>query len=497
LNEYSLLQNNDYRKAMELKMIIFPRIMEEITKEMRVQVITDIHVDLEPSKLFQIQPKAPVLIVCGDLMTYEEVAYEKALAHLKQLFQKVIIVFGNHECMGFPIDQSKYIAMKHTKDNVVVLDHQHIGYNGFRFFGGTMWSDTQGEELKWPIQNSAGTVLNPSQIGQLHQQALNELNKCILLSRKDKIPLVVISHFCPILEYSVEDEAIMMTASNHQYAFDGARYLNSALVHTWLYGHTHVPRNELIQGCRVVNPHRQYDFVLKLHQPKFKKVVSAPSLRIEKRLLRKVEWLPMCLPTTGSAFANWVLPHKLQVGIYPFTDGWNLLDVEAGQENLRLILQDGINGFVCLQQEIPIDKYKNGELVTTDYEEMFPVFHFYGHYLPTDQTIDILHFAIEDGSVPKSISRFVVFLKSVIRKLATHNLYLHCAGGRGRTTVVCACLLLYLYKELDADFVLDYLFTVRLQRRKKDLRMGSDDSYCVLNSVQLQFVRDFKRWTMI
>jgi ribA/ribD-fused uncharacterized protein len=69
---------------------------------------------------------------------------------------------------------------------------------------------------------------------------------------------------------------------------------------------------------------------------------------------------------------------------------------------------------------------------------------------PYTTKYEYLHYPIEDRRIPTnwgSFAQFIIKVGNIIKNLPTgQRIYIHCKGGHGRSGVVVACLLCYLYK---------------------------------------------------
>ncbi|EKX36399.1 hypothetical protein GUITHDRAFT_42797, partial [Guillardia theta CCMP2712] len=144
-------------------------------------------------------------------------------------------------------------------------------------------------------------------------------------------------------------------------------------------------------------------------------------------------------------YSNWVLPSRLLCGPYPGHDGVNFSTFQEAKENMDRILSDGIDTFICLQEE---------EEVVSNRPRYAPL-------AGSDKTF--VHLPIPDGSVP-SHRKFIEHLTGIINFiLHGRKVYLHCAGGHGRTGTYVAAILQIFYR-LGANeslYITQYLHNTR------------------------------------
>lgn len=194
------------------------------------------------------------------------------------------------------------------------------------------------------------------------------------------------------------------------------------------------------------------------------------------------------LANIRSDFANWVIPGKLMCGPYPGFDGINFETIEQAQVNLKNILDDGIDTFICLQSEI----------VNLENNEQHPYFPKYENYKKTMETrmgvtnIKYVYLPMDDHGTPNK--RTFVSHMDAISKLLLQNrkIYIHCAGGHGRTGLYVACILAIMFPSYDVDYVMSYVQHTHDMRREKDKKCKNMVFVQSPNThAQRQFVRDF------
>lgn len=175
----------------------------------------------------------------------------------------------------------------------------------------------------------------------------------------------------------------------------------------------------------------------------------------------------------GSPFANWVFPGKLICGPYPGLDGINFPTLTHAIDNLEaLVTIDKVNTFVCLQSELPPqDANTPGSTQHTIY---FPKYENYAYTLTQSMGknfITYIHMPMDDQSIPNHAD----FLKNIIYLLQLLSdpckvVYIHCAGGHGRTGLYIACLLIAIKNMCSKEA----LYTTQLAhntRAKHDLKV--------------------------
>ena len=85
-------------------------------------------------------------------------------------------------------------------------------------------------------------------------------------------------------------------------------------------------------------------------------------------------------------------------------------------------------------------------------------------------TVNYINYPITDHSFPKnwkSFSKFILTIFSLIKTLKKEKIYIHCRGGHGRSGIVVACVLCYMFN-LDPSVALK--LSAAYHRNRKDLR---------------------------
>ena len=92
--------------------------------------------------------------------------------------------------------------------------------------------------------------------------------------------------------------------------------------------------------------------------------------------------------------------------------------------------------------------------------------------------LEVMHFAIRDGSVPDSPEETLAFVEKLrSHALAGRNVAVHCEGGLGRTGTICGCYLAL--EEPDVEAIL------------RNLVVSRGDKSCPEHEAQRRFIRDF------
>lgn len=160
--------------------------------------------------------------------------------------------------------------------------------------------------------------------------------------------------------------------------------------------------------------------------------------------LPKLPAKEMAGPTPWS---NWVIPGQVLAGAYPAS-----MDDAETDKILSMILELGVNTFVCLQAEVnihtPEHLWRQGHGLRPyirDAQKILSRAHETNNSKITQQKIDFLHLPIIDGSVTTDSAMNRLVEDCCERVLRGEKMYIHCWGGHGRTGTLVAVMLGRLY----------------------------------------------------
>ncbi len=261
---------------------------------MKLQLLSDLHLEIHPHFSPSPAPDADMLVLAGDIGSYQSgsllVDDDYGLARFSPLPQyagwptPVVFVPGNHEYDGQDFDAA-HLRLRRTCDRLglIWLEQTSVQLQGVRLLGTTLWSDFDaladhhgmsdpGQRLKqrekafraanFYLAKTGGTRHGePFLAPQLREQAL--LCQAWLretLAQAFAGPTVVVTHFAPSLRSADPRYGLSPGTAGFCNAMDDCLPLATL----WLHGHLHAPSDYQAQGldgngqpwhCRVVaNP---------------------------------------------------------------------------------------------------------------------------------------------------------------------------------------------------------------------------------------------------
>ena len=266
---------------------------------MRIAVYSDLHLEFGDLDL-QNTENADVLVLGGDILIATELTdfsydendavvaatssvrqrahrYNDFVVRCSERFSHVVLIMGNHEHYHGDFAKSAKIIRGTFGDlhNVHFLDNEWRIINGVLFFGGTLWTDMNGEDpttmssVKF-MMNDYQSVKNttkregfytrkflPEDSVEDHRKFLTELKKVLAVYPTQKT--VVVGHHAPSKVSThprYKNEFIM----NGAYSSNLDDFiLDNSNIKLWTHGHTHEDFDYMIGSTRVICNPRGYD----------------------------------------------------------------------------------------------------------------------------------------------------------------------------------------------------------------------------------------------
>ena len=279
---------------------------------MRLQILSDLHLETHPHFQPQPAPGADVLVLAGDVGSYQQGSRltdeHFGLERFSPLPQfahwptPVIFVPGNHEYDNLDFDEA-HARLRRSCDELglIWLERETLVMDDVRFIGTTLWSDFDAlaeDDIKthparylqkrekafraanFYLRKTGGTRgAEPFLAEQVREQSLvcQEWLNWALHTPHEQGPTVVITHFAPSLRSADPRYGLVPGTAGFCNALDELLpYAN-----LWIHGHLHAPSDYAVTGsradgrsgtCRVVaNP---LGYALKGEQETFRPTFS-------------------------------------------------------------------------------------------------------------------------------------------------------------------------------------------------------------------------------
>ncbi len=250
---------------------------------MKLQLLSDLHLEVQPSLQFAPLPEADLLVLAGDIGADRPDSLlppgDFGLLRFSPLPQyggwptPVVFVPGNHEYDAQDFDAA-HSRLRRLCDRLGIdfLEREARVIDGVRFLGTTLWTDfdavtppratpVQAEQARGKAMRAADFYLSRTGSSRQGQPWLASSLRAqglvcqqwlrSMLERPFDGATVVVSHFAPSLASADPRYGVVPGTAGFCNAFDAL--LPRAQL--WLHGHLHAPVDYLRDGCRVVaNP---------------------------------------------------------------------------------------------------------------------------------------------------------------------------------------------------------------------------------------------------
>lgn len=253
-----------------------------------MQIVSDLHIEKLPEDTpidffcGIIKPSAPILCLLGDIFNLENRNYINFFESLKNKFEYVLMVPGNHEYYCASEIKNKedidtIINAICEQYNCIFLNNKSVIINGIRFIGTTLWSYVDVHHKKYIEEYmndykyiySSGSIISSNYTNFHFEKSLafimQELLYGIIKGEKN----VVLTHHAPLVNECVSKK-FENSESNCAFATNLLNIINIKTVQLWCCGHTHNNFNFEINDVRIISNQRGYpQSVLKTYKNDF------------------------------------------------------------------------------------------------------------------------------------------------------------------------------------------------------------------------------------
>lgn len=229
-------------------------------EEMKVLVLSDLHIEFEPYLMPSVD--VDLVVLAGDIHKgIRGVQWANDAFTVPTLY-----VPGNHEYYQGHIDYTLEKMRAAADNHVHVLDREGFFFQGVRFLGATSWTDyTASGDLSAAMSVARNSMtdfrliradaryrkLRPDDLVVRNHLAREWLSTQLDIPHEGRT--VVISHHCPVPEVAGDHDEGHLSASytnNWQTLLDKADF--------WFFGHTHFAIDLTLGSCRLVSNPKGY-----------------------------------------------------------------------------------------------------------------------------------------------------------------------------------------------------------------------------------------------
>jgi Icc-related predicted phosphoesterase len=237
---------------------------------MKVQIFSDLHVNVFPIKPITIVPGVGLVIVAGDVCE----GVLRAFEHLRRIVPMdipIVMVPGNHEFYRRFIPDELALALAHAGAvNLHILNGTALELAGVRFVGATLWTDYQvfGEANQTRVMNACAKAMNDHRLIGWQKKPWRRFRpqEAALLHHRSKAaiietlttpfagPTVVVTH------HAVHWDSIHPRFRNDPvtgaFVSDQSELIETYQPTLWVHGHVHNSSDYSVGKTRILcNPH--------------------------------------------------------------------------------------------------------------------------------------------------------------------------------------------------------------------------------------------------
>jgi predicted phosphodiesterase len=227
---------------------------------MRIQPVSDLHLEFDPDHGKQFARSLPVLgdvlVLAGDILPIRRPPHvREMLGWFCDRFPLVVYVPGNHEFYKTsPTAGSELLAASAREfPNLRLLDSAVTEIDGVRFVGATLWFPPTPDEEQYR-GFLADFALIESFVPWVHEAHARHL---AFLEQNVRAGDVVITHFVPH-PGSIAPQYVGNPLNRFFVAADAAPLVEERGARLWIHGHTHVSFDYRVGDTRVVCNARGY-----------------------------------------------------------------------------------------------------------------------------------------------------------------------------------------------------------------------------------------------
>ena len=240
---------------------------------MRVQILSDLHIEFDGNRIPPLAPDAELIILAGDLAP----VHTRRVGDIAKRWagaDRILYVPGNHEYYGSEIDIARReLARQCIQHGVTLLDPGAVTVNDGRFIGATLWTDfllegVAGEawahlEVGQGLSDFTGTIryhggpdgrFTTRESARRHAEHRAFIEAELKKAERSGLTPVVITHHAPsprCIRPWFENSRL-----NPGFASDLDALIARYQPPLWVHGHMHDPVDERLGDTRIIaNPH--------------------------------------------------------------------------------------------------------------------------------------------------------------------------------------------------------------------------------------------------
>jgi UDP-2,3-diacylglucosamine pyrophosphatase LpxH len=253
-----------------------------------IQIISDLHIEKLPENTpieyfnGMIKPTASILCLLGDIFNLENHNYVTFFESLKNKFNYVLVIPGNHEyyCLSEIKNKEEIDVIINAiceQYKFIFLNNKSVIIDGIRFIGTTLWSYVdihhkkyiEGYMNDYKYIYSSGSLISSNYINFHFERSLAFIMQEMIYGIINNNINVVLTRHAPLLNECVSKK-FENSESNCAFGTNLQNIIDKKTIQLWCCGHTHNNFNFEINNVRIVSNQRGYpQSVLKTYKNDF------------------------------------------------------------------------------------------------------------------------------------------------------------------------------------------------------------------------------------
>lgn len=231
--------------------------------DMRIITYSDLHLEFGSGWTLPSEADGDLMILAGDIVMLRD--YDPLDRLLQKWKKPVLYVTGNHEYYTqrpMTEEDDRFKAwLEGNHPHVKLLLDEEISIGGVNFFGGTMWTNFNGGDLRAMetarsqmndfrlIYNPDRTIFSPADAVELHKHFASKLLNWF--GKDLRGPRVVVSHTAPVINPNSKYKGSSLAPAFN--SLDMVEIIENHQPALWVYGHTHECDHQTIAGTRIIS----------------------------------------------------------------------------------------------------------------------------------------------------------------------------------------------------------------------------------------------------
>jgi len=229
---------------------------------MKIQYCSDLHLEFPLNKKFiEINPLIPtgdILVLAGDIVPFESIDLANDFFEFcSENFKETYWIAGNHEYYYGTLDGRISEFKEEIAENVFLVNNYTVEKEDFRIIFSTLWSKISERRAffvgngmyDYKIIKDGDKLYSVDRCNELFEENLSYIKKAILID--DQKHNIVVTHHVPTFQNYPKE--YLDSYINEGFATDLDRFIETANIHSWIYGHHHRNVAEFeIEGTRLL-----------------------------------------------------------------------------------------------------------------------------------------------------------------------------------------------------------------------------------------------------